>query len=281
MTEGGAQVRADPVLEETFYITSKKNTFYRVKLSEKGLSLQKESNGSTKTETIALSDIIGCRCMRSKKRNAGSCVCHPGASRNQLRAVESSENIQPYDELDTSAYLYIYAYPMKKPRVKGARRRERSTLTLRFRSFDRYEDNLREASKWRLAIKCLIAKIPVPKSLLSPTDGNLELLLNGKNLQNSFFSIFMYPFIHSFLLFFFPRPNFFTVSFATRRRVDRFVFLARNILARLVCKYTGRVPIKVLCGFLNQLTNQMFMEIFFTFFVFSYTKQKNKNETLV
>ncbi|XP_046747091.1 sphingosine kinase 1-like isoform X1 [Diprion similis] len=179
MEGDGEAIRADPVLEETFYITSKKNTFYRVKLTEKGLSLQKESNGSTKTETIALSDIIGCRCMRSKKRNAGSCVCHPGASRTQLKVVESSENFQPYDELDMSAYLYIYSYPMKKPRVKGARRRERSTLTLRFRSFDKYEDNLREASRWRLAIKCLIARVPVPKSLLSPTDANLELLLSA------------------------------------------------------------------------------------------------------
>lgn len=181
--DGDAHIHGDPVLEETFYITSKKNTFYRVKLTEKGLSLHKESNGSTKTETISLNDIIGCRCMRSKKRNAGSCVCHPGASRNHLRAVESSENIQPYDEHDTSVYLYIYAYPMKKPRVKGAKRRERSTLTLRFRSFDKYEDNLREASRWRLAIKCLIAKTPVPKSLLSPTHGNLESLLSGEKIS--------------------------------------------------------------------------------------------------
>ncbi|XP_012259129.2 sphingosine kinase 1-like [Athalia rosae] len=178
--EVDTQIHGDAVLEETFYITSKKNTFYRVKLSEKGLSLQKESNGCTKTETIALADIIGCRCMRSKKRNAGSCVCHPGASRNQLRAVESNENIQPFDEFDTSAYLYIYAYPLKKSaRVKGTRKRERSTLTLRFRSFDRYEDNFREASRWRLAIKCLIAKLPVPKMLLSPSHGNLDSILSA------------------------------------------------------------------------------------------------------
>ncbi|XP_024940800.1 sphingosine kinase 2 isoform X3 [Cephus cinctus] len=176
---GDGQICSSTVLEETFYITSKKNTFYRVKLTEKGLSLQKESNGSTKTETIALNDIIGCRCMCSKKRSADSCACRPGASKIQLRVVESTENFLPYDEYDTSAYLYIYAYILKKARVKGARRRERTTITLRFRSFDKYEDNLREASRWRLAIKCLVARMPVPKMLMSPTHGNLESLLNA------------------------------------------------------------------------------------------------------
>ena len=180
--EDETQVHASStVLEETFYITSKKNTFYRVKLTEKGLSLQKESNGATKTETICLNDIIGCRCMRSKRRNAGSCACRPSVSKSQLRLVESTEAFNAWDENDTSAYLYIYAYTLKKARVKGARRRERTTITLRFRSFDKYEDNLREASRWRLAIKCLVTRITVPRNLLSPTHGNLESLLDGKD----------------------------------------------------------------------------------------------------
>lgn len=172
-------------------MTSKKNTYYKVKLTEKGLSLQKDSNGSTKIETIPLNDIIGCRCMRSKRRSAaGSCVCRPGASRMQLKLVESMDAFQTsYDEYDTSAYLYIYAYTLKKVRMKGIRRRERTTITLRFRSFDKYEDNLREASRWRLAIKCLVTKLPVPKNLMSPSHGNLEALLGGKC-----FSFFFLPF---------------------------------------------------------------------------------------
>ncbi|XP_033215848.1 sphingosine kinase 2-like isoform X2 [Belonocnema kinseyi] len=173
------QARVTSVLEETFYITSKKNTIYRVKLTDKGLSLQKESNGTTKTETIPLIDIIGCRCMRSKRQSAGSCVCRPGAFKSQLRVVESTEVIHSLDEYDTSAYLYIYAYTLKKARVKGARRRERTTITLRFRSFDRYEDNLREASRWRLAIKCLVSRVPVPKTLMSPSHGNLESIISA------------------------------------------------------------------------------------------------------
>ena len=186
------QIRATSILEETFYITSKKKTIYRVKLTEKGLSLQKESNGATKTEMISLNDIIGCRCMRSKRQSAGSCACRPGASKSQLKLVESTEVIQSLDEYDTSAYLYIYAYTLKKARVKSARRREKTTITLRFRSFDRYEDNFREASRWRLAIKCLVFRVLIPKTLMSPSHGNLESIISGKfynifNFHENFF----------------------------------------------------------------------------------------------
>lgn len=179
--EDGGQLRSSALLEETFYVTSKKNTYYKVRLTEKGLSLEKDNNGATKVETIVLSDIIGCRCMRSKRKSAGSCVCGPGTSRSQFKLVESAEGFQCYDEYDTSAYLYIYAYTLKKARMKGVKRRERTTITLRFRSFDKYEDNLREASRWRLALKCLIAGMPVPKSFMSPTHKNLESLISGKS----------------------------------------------------------------------------------------------------
>ncbi|XP_015428810.1 PREDICTED: sphingosine kinase 2-like [Dufourea novaeangliae] len=177
--EDSGQVHSSTLLEETFYVTSKKNTYYKVRLTEKGLSLEKDNNGATKVETIVLSDIIGCRCMRSKRKSAGSCVCGPGTSRSQFKLVESAEAYQCYDEFDTSAYLYIYAYTLKKARMKGVKRRERTTITLRFRSFDKYEDNLREASRWRLAIKCLIVDVPVPKNFMSPTHENLESLINA------------------------------------------------------------------------------------------------------
>lgn len=178
--EDSVQAASSAVLEEIFYVTSKRNTYYKVKLTEKGLNLQKEHNGAAKIETIALGDIIGCRCMRSKRGNAGSCACRPGASKSQMKLVESAELYQQYDEPDTSAYLYIYAYTLKKTRMKVSVRRERTTITLRFRSFDKYEDNLREASRWRLAIKCLVANVPVPKNLMSPSHGNLETLVGGE-----------------------------------------------------------------------------------------------------
>ncbi|KAL7301210.1 hypothetical protein TKK_0006177 [Trichogramma kaykai] len=176
------------LLEEIFYISSKRNSLYRVRLTERGLSLQKESNCSpSKTEIIPVEDIIGCRCLRSKRRSAGSCACGSGASRGQPRLVDTSEQVLPHDEYDSSAYLYVYAYTLKKSKSstksstkkkQQARRRERMTVTLRFRSFDRYEDNLREASRWRLALKCLVHKLPVPKTYMSPTHRNLDSLLS-------------------------------------------------------------------------------------------------------
>lgn len=143
-------------LVETFYITSKKNTVFRVKLTEKGLNLRKETTVSAKEQTILLQDIIGCRCLRSKRKRGkvASCTCAALPGPTDLKVVE--ENSLELDESDVSAYLYIYAYILKRNARRGAGRRERTTITLRFRSFDKYEDNNREAQKWRTAIKLLI-----------------------------------------------------------------------------------------------------------------------------
>lgn len=155
---------SDTVLEETFYIFSKKNTVYKVKLTEKGLLLVKDSNGQSKTETIGIDDIVGASCMRrNRKPSPGSCVCGPNPRKKDLKVVD--EYLYEHDENDVSAYLYIYAYVLKKYWVKSGERRERMTITLRFRSFDKFEDNVREAQRWRTALKCLIRKRPVPGSV--------------------------------------------------------------------------------------------------------------------
>lgn len=142
-------------LVETFYVTSKKNTVYYVKLTEKGLTLRKETNVSAKEQTILLQDIIGCRCLRSKRKrkSASSCTCAALPGPAELKVVE--ENSVDLDETDISVYLYIYAYILEK---NG--HRERTTITLRFRSFDNYEQNNEEAQKWRSAIKFLIHRDP-------------------------------------------------------------------------------------------------------------------------
>lgn len=142
-------------LVETFYITSKKNTVFRVKLTDKGLTLRKETNALAKEQTILLNDIIGCRCLRSKRKRsrASACACTALTGPTHLKVVD--ENSQDLDETDVSAYLYIYAYILRKSTRRNTSRRERTTITLRFRSFDRYEDNNREAQKWRTAIKQL------------------------------------------------------------------------------------------------------------------------------
>lgn len=142
-------------LVETFYVTSKKNTVYYVKLTEKGLTLRKETNVSAKEQTILLKDIIGCRCLRSKRKrkNASSCTCAALPGPTELKVVD--ENSLDLDESDVSVYLYIYAYILEK---NG--HRERTTITLRFRSFDNYDQNNEEAQKWRSAIKYLIHRDP-------------------------------------------------------------------------------------------------------------------------
>lgn len=149
-------VRGGIQLVETFYVTSKKNSVYYVKLTENGLTLRKETNVSAKEQTIQLQDIIGCRCLRSKrkKKNASSCTCAALPGPTEIKVVE--ENSVDLDESDASVYLYIYAYILEKsPRCINGRR-ERTTITLRFRSFDNYEQNNEEAQKWRNAIKYLI-----------------------------------------------------------------------------------------------------------------------------
>lgn len=187
-----------PMLEETFYILSKKNTVYRVKLTEKGLCLQKETNGSVKTETIALNDIIGCRCMRSKRRSENiSCACHPSSSRkNDPRVVD--ENSIDKDENDISAYLYIYAYILKNCKVKSGQKRERMTITLRFRSYDKYDDNMKEAQKWKSSIKYLISARYSPQISpgLSPTGSIGENTFIGEDQRaNLFFLLSLVYFI--------------------------------------------------------------------------------------
>lgn len=153
---------SDIYLAETFYIISKRNTIFRVNLSEKGLMLQKETKISTKEQTISLHDIIGCRCLRSKRKRQKSCTALPVST--ELKVVD--ENSQDLDETDVSAYLYIYAYILKCNERRNSSRRERTTITLRFRSFDKYEDNNREAQKWRTAIKQLIYRAAHPSAEL-------------------------------------------------------------------------------------------------------------------
>lgn len=167
-------------LVETFYVTSKKNTVYYVKLTEKGLTLRKETNVSAKEQTILLQDIIGCRCLRSKRKrkNASSCTCAALHGPTELKVVEESST--DLDESDVSVYLYIYAYILEK---NG--HRERTTITLRFRSFDNYEQNNEEAQKWRTAIKYLIHRDPnmeIPTQMKRQTISALNVTPPAKSV---------------------------------------------------------------------------------------------------
>lgn len=169
-------------LAETFYISSKKNTVFQVRLTEIGLVLRKEYNGSAKEQIISLDDIVGSRCLRSKRKHTKgtSCACTSLTGPTQLKVVE--ENSGEQDESDISAYLYIYAYVLKRNRRGGNGRRERTSITLRFRSFDKYEENNREAQRWRSTIKQLINNEHPKLSVYIPSDNRkILVLLNPKS----------------------------------------------------------------------------------------------------
>lgn len=159
------------LLEETFYVQSKTNCVFRVQLTSTGLCLAKEMSQTrniSKQQFIAIDDIIGSRCLRSKKRSkigCTSCQLKSLPHSNSLQVVEDTS--AELDDNDASVYLYIYAYIIHGNSAGSSRsnnnnsvtnsakkeRRERAIITLRFRSFDKYEDNNREAQKWRYAIK--------------------------------------------------------------------------------------------------------------------------------
>lgn len=139
------------LLEETFYVLTKKKSVFKVRLTKSGLSLIRESENNIKEQTIPIKDIIGCRSLRSKKQS-NACACH-SMPRGTLKVVD--ENSGEQDDADISAYLYIYSYILQYNRGVPVKR-ERTIITLRFRSFDRYDDNNKEAQRWRSVIKQLI-----------------------------------------------------------------------------------------------------------------------------
>ncbi|XP_066147813.1 sphingosine kinase 1-like isoform X2 [Euwallacea fornicatus] len=150
------------LLEETFYVLTKKNSTFRVRLTAKGLHLIKESEHSVKEQLIPIKDIIGCQCLRSKKK-AQNCTCQSLPRSDSLQVVQ--ENSADLDDSDVSAYLYIYAYIFQGSKHMN-KKRERTIITLRFRSFDKYEDNNKEAQRWRCTIKKLLRGEIVSHSML-------------------------------------------------------------------------------------------------------------------
>ena len=80
---------------------------------------------------ISLDDVVGCDCMKGKEPS------------------------------DCSTYLTIYAYPHKKKIGLRRTTRKRETLTLIFNNCNTYENNMKDAEKWRKVITCLLKKISI------------------------------------------------------------------------------------------------------------------------
>lgn len=155
-----------PILEETFYALSRKQYSYKVSLTPDGLYLTKSAGSCTeKTDLIHIRDIIGCKCMRNNGKS-NDCVCRPAKS-------DSGDNCQvriPYTEAsDCSAYLCVYAYVLKNVGMKNEKR-DKMTVTLRFRNSNNYDENVKIATKWKFVIKSLIKARCGDGTIVAPAD---------------------------------------------------------------------------------------------------------------
>lgn len=165
MDGNGTTKEENTILTETFYALSKKQYSYTVSLKSSGLYLQKNFNGVTKTELIRVNDIIGCKCMRNNGKS-NECVCRPvktsSTSSHQVRI--------PYNEVfDCSAYLCVYAYILKNVATKNEKR-NKMIVTLRFRNFNNYEDNLKTAINWKYEINSLLRARNEDRIMVTPAN---------------------------------------------------------------------------------------------------------------
>ncbi|XP_063698444.1 sphingosine kinase 2-like [Culicoides brevitarsis] len=179
------------LLEESFYVSANKKNVFHVKLTERGLTLTKHySNGRQKSHLIPIEQIIGCCCLKFRPSKA-ICLCGGGnAAKPSPSAGSAGSQNRPQTPAATryvannssvaDAYLYIYSYITKLKRNKSYT--ERNTIALRFRSFDKYEQNAEEANKWRGAILMLLnqSRDMVFKRNFSTNKGYL-IFLNPKS----------------------------------------------------------------------------------------------------
>lgn len=138
------------LLEESFYVSANKKNVFHVKLSEKGLVLTKHyKEGKQKSHLIPIQHILGVCCLKFRPTKA-ICLCG-GSLKNQ----QDGNRRERFGTDANDAYLYIYTYVTKNKRNDRSLV-ERNTIALRFRSFDKYEQNSDEANKWRSSILMLI-----------------------------------------------------------------------------------------------------------------------------
>ncbi|KAH8327590.1 hypothetical protein KR074_002120 [Drosophila pseudoananassae] len=193
-------------VSDTFYTSQRKGSHvFRVRLDATGFTLQRESPAGTiiKEQQVRISDIVGARCMRPKKSRrlamSGACACssgnpnspaisasgeHRGAAATPSKCSITSRNDPAVGDGDVSAYLYVFAYVLKKRSLRTELHRERTVLTLRFRSFDTFEDNMREADRWYRALRWQLHRT-MEEIFVAPTSDERRrrvlVLLNPKS----------------------------------------------------------------------------------------------------
>ncbi|VVC27919.1 Hypothetical protein CINCED_3A011924 [Cinara cedri] len=172
-----------PILEETFYALSRKQLSYRVSLTPVGLYLTKRcDDDSEKIDLINIKDIIGCKSMQNSAKS-NNCACRP--TKNTENINECQVHIPYTEDADCSAYLCVYAYILKNKDMKNEKR-DKMTVTLRFRNFNSYDENNKVATTWKLAIKSLLKARYEDGTIVAPADnqylGNrLLVIVNPKS----------------------------------------------------------------------------------------------------
>ncbi|XP_067647634.1 sphingosine kinase 1 [Eurosta solidaginis] len=177
-------------LTDIFYTSDKKGQVCRVKLNGQGFTLQREtSNNRSREQVIDLKDIVGSRCIIVKKDRRGCsmlCSSSNAAQTDGNRSDSGDEtkkrsNYLTYEHSDASAYLYVFAYILNKKQLRNIIRRERTVLKLRFRSFDTFVDNMREAKRWYHTVKSFKG-LSLSSNGTTTTDGRrILVLLNPKS----------------------------------------------------------------------------------------------------
>jgi len=109
-------------------------------------------------------------------RNSGKsdhCACRPakgGIARDTTAEANECQVRVPFVEAgDCSAYLSVYAFVLKNVGTKNEKR-DKMTVTLRFRNFSNYDENIRVAAKWKLAIKSLLQARCEDGTIVAPLD---------------------------------------------------------------------------------------------------------------
>ena len=93
--------------------------------------LGKENLNTSTTTVLLLRDIVGCDCLRGR------------------------------DSIDFRAYITFYAYPRKKKPLSKRFIRKRQPLVFTIYKQRTYEENLRTAEQWRLAVACLLRGVSI------------------------------------------------------------------------------------------------------------------------
>ena len=116
---------------EFFLYPKTKNKYHISVTSARMLWSQEKGKGDCGPDSLMFADIIGCDCLKGKSAN------------------------------DANAYLTVYAYPHRRKFASKKTLRQRQILTVAFESRNSFEENCKEANKWKLLIMSLVRDIHV------------------------------------------------------------------------------------------------------------------------